>query len=99
MMGLPAMPRRPKRKRGLPLSSSNLDAPAHAQTFDRLLANDGHDTRSLARYLGHRNLQSAAPYTALAPASFCKVLARRMDKMTMLRAVNSGDNLENGHRQ
>ena len=24
------------------------------------LANDGHDTRSLAHYLGHRNLQSTA---------------------------------------
>jgi hypothetical protein len=27
------------------------------------LANDGHDTRSLAHYLGHRNLQSTARYT------------------------------------
>ena len=31
------------------------------------LANDGHDTRSVAHYLGHRNLQSTARYTALAP--------------------------------
>jgi type 1 fimbriae regulatory protein FimB/type 1 fimbriae regulatory protein FimE len=31
------------------------------------LTNDGHDTRSLAHYLGHRNLQSKARYTALAP--------------------------------
>jgi hypothetical protein len=31
------------------------------------LANDGHDTRSLAHYLGHRNLQSTARYTALVP--------------------------------
>ena len=30
------------------------------------LANDGHDTRSLAHYLGHRNLQSTARYTASA---------------------------------
>ena len=36
------------------------------------LANDGHDTRSLARYLGHRNLQSTARYTALAPDRFMK---------------------------
>jgi site-specific recombinase XerD len=28
------------------------------------LANDGHNTRSLAHYLGHRNLQSTARYTA-----------------------------------
>jgi type 1 fimbriae regulatory protein FimB/type 1 fimbriae regulatory protein FimE len=36
------------------------------------LANDGHDTRSLAQYLGHRNLQSTARYTALAPDRFAK---------------------------
>lgn len=34
--------------------------------------NDGHDTRSLAHYLGHRNLQSTAKYTALAPDRFAK---------------------------
>jgi hypothetical protein len=34
------------------------------------LANNGHDTRSLAHYLGHRNLQSTARYTALAPDRF-----------------------------
>lgn len=31
------------------------------------LANDGQDTRSLVHYLWHRNLQSTARYTALAP--------------------------------
>ncbi len=35
-------------------------------------ANDGHDTRSLAHYLGHRNLQSTARYTALAPDRFAR---------------------------
>jgi type 1 fimbriae regulatory protein FimB/type 1 fimbriae regulatory protein FimE len=34
------------------------------------LANQGEDTRSLAHYLGHRNLQSTAQYTALAPDRF-----------------------------
>jgi type 1 fimbriae regulatory protein FimB/type 1 fimbriae regulatory protein FimE len=34
------------------------------------LANDGQDTRSLAHYLGHRNLQSTARYTALEPDRF-----------------------------
>ena len=34
------------------------------------LANQGEDTRSLAHYLGHRNLQSTARYTALAPDQF-----------------------------
>jgi hypothetical protein len=38
-------------------------------TVDKL-ANDGHDTRSLAHYLGHRNLQSTARYTALAEGRF-----------------------------
>jgi type 1 fimbriae regulatory protein FimE len=36
------------------------------------LANDGQDTRSLAHYLGHRNLQSTARYSALAPDRFAK---------------------------
>jgi len=36
------------------------------------LANDGHDTRSLAHYLGHRNLQSTARYTALAEGRFAR---------------------------
>jgi type 1 fimbriae regulatory protein FimE len=36
------------------------------------LANDGHDTRSLAHYLGHRNLQSTARYTALAEGRFAE---------------------------
>ena len=39
---------------------------------DYKLANDGQDTRSLAHYLGHRNLQSTAQYTALAPGRFAK---------------------------
>jgi integrase len=34
------------------------------------LANQGEDTRSLAHYLDHRNLQSTARYTALAPDRF-----------------------------
>ena len=34
------------------------------------LANDGQDTRGLAHYLGHRNLQSTTRYTALAQDRF-----------------------------
>jgi hypothetical protein len=42
-------------------------ASTRAAAFDRYkLANDGRDTRSLAHYLGHRNLESTARYTALA---------------------------------
>ena len=34
------------------------------------LANDGHDTRAIQAYLGHRNIQSTVRYTALAPHRF-----------------------------
>jgi type 1 fimbriae regulatory protein FimB/type 1 fimbriae regulatory protein FimE len=34
------------------------------------LANDGHDTRSLQAYLGHRNIQHTVRYTELAPDRF-----------------------------
>jgi integrase len=34
------------------------------------LANDGHDTRSLQAYLGHRNIQHTVRYTELAPNRF-----------------------------
>ena len=34
------------------------------------LANDGHDTRSLQAYLGHRNIQHTVRYAALSPTRF-----------------------------
>ena len=34
------------------------------------LANDGHDTRSLQGYLGHKNIQHTTKYTELAPLRF-----------------------------
>jgi site-specific recombinase XerD len=34
------------------------------------LANDGHDTRALQAYLGHRNIQHTVRYTELAPTRF-----------------------------
>jgi len=34
------------------------------------LANDGHDTRSLQGYLGHKNIQHTTKYTELAPSRF-----------------------------
>jgi site-specific recombinase XerD len=34
------------------------------------LANDGHDTRALQAYLGHRNIQNTTRYTALAQDRF-----------------------------
>jgi site-specific recombinase XerD len=36
------------------------------------LANDGHDTRAIQAYLGHRNIQNPTRYTALAPQRFKK---------------------------
>ena len=34
------------------------------------LANDGHDTRALQHYLGHRNIQHTVRYTEMAPDRF-----------------------------
>ncbi len=34
------------------------------------LANDGHDTRAIQQYLGHRNIQHTVRYTELAPDRF-----------------------------
>jgi type 1 fimbriae regulatory protein FimB/type 1 fimbriae regulatory protein FimE len=34
------------------------------------LANDGHDTRAIQHYLGHRNIQHTVRYTDLAPDRF-----------------------------
>jgi type 1 fimbriae regulatory protein FimB/type 1 fimbriae regulatory protein FimE len=34
------------------------------------LANDGHDTRALQAYLGHKNIQHTVRYTELAPTRF-----------------------------
>ena len=37
----------------------------HARGFK--LANDGHDTRALQHYLGHKNIQHTVRYTEMAP--------------------------------
>ncbi len=34
------------------------------------LANDGHDTRAIQAYLGHRSIMSTVRYTALTPRRF-----------------------------
>jgi site-specific recombinase XerD len=34
------------------------------------LANDGHDTRAVQAYLGHRSIMSTVRYTALTPNRF-----------------------------
>jgi integrase len=54
--------------------AANLGIKAHAHMLRHAcgykLANDGHDTRSLQAYLGHRNIQNTTRYTALAPDRF-----------------------------
>jgi integrase len=54
--------------------SARLGIKAHAHMLRHAcgykLANDGHDTRSLQAYLGHRNIQNTTRYTALAADRF-----------------------------
>jgi len=54
--------------------SARLAIKAHAHMLRHAcgykLANDGHDTRSLQAYLGHKNIQNTTRYTALAPDRF-----------------------------
>jgi site-specific recombinase XerD len=72
-------------ERGAPLSASGfsrlveraaaeLGIKAHAHMLRHArgykLANDGHDTRAIQAYLGHRNIQNTTRYTALAPERF-----------------------------
>jgi integrase len=55
-------------------ASARLGIKAHAHMLRHAcgykLANDGHDTRSLQAYLGHKNIQNTTRYTALAPDRF-----------------------------
>ena len=50
------------------------------------LANDGHDTRAIQAYLGHRNIQNTTRYTALAPQRF-KEFFRDGSKVPAKRAT------------
>lgn len=53
---------------------AKLGFPAHPHMLRHAcgykLANDGHDTRALQAYLGHRNIQHTVRYTELAPNRF-----------------------------
>jgi site-specific recombinase XerD len=57
-----------------PKWGADLGIKAHAHMLRHAcgykLANDGHDTRYLQAYLGHRNIQNTTRYTALAPDRF-----------------------------
>jgi type 1 fimbriae regulatory protein FimB/type 1 fimbriae regulatory protein FimE len=54
--------------------AAGLAFPVHAHMLRHAcgykLANDGHDTRAIQAYLGHRNIQNTTRYTALAPQRF-----------------------------
>ena len=54
--------------------AAGLPFPAHPHMFRHAcgfkLANDGHDTRALQHYLGHKNIQHTVRYTELAPDRF-----------------------------
>jgi type 1 fimbriae regulatory protein FimB/type 1 fimbriae regulatory protein FimE len=53
---------------------AGLDFPVHPHMLRHAcgfkLANDGHDTRAIQHYLGHRNIQHTVRYTELAPERF-----------------------------
>src|SRR5215468_9092986 len=44
------------------------------------LANDGHDTRALQHYLGHKNIQHTVRYTKMAPDRFGRISAPRRSR-------------------
>jgi integrase len=50
--------------------------PRAAPCLRHKLANDGHDTRAIQVYLGHRNIQNTTRYTALAPQRFKEFFSR-----------------------
>jgi type 1 fimbriae regulatory protein FimB/type 1 fimbriae regulatory protein FimE len=54
--------------------AAGLDFPVHPHMLRHAcgfkLANDGHDTRAIQHYMGHRNIQHTVRYTDLAPGRF-----------------------------
>jgi type 1 fimbriae regulatory protein FimB/type 1 fimbriae regulatory protein FimE len=59
---------------GVPGDSGNFPFLIHSHMLRHScgykLANDGHDTRAIQGYLGHRSIVSTQRYTALAPGRF-----------------------------
>jgi site-specific recombinase XerD len=54
--------------------AANMPFPIHPHKLRNAcgfkLANDGHDTRALQHYLGHKNIQHTVRYTEMAPDRF-----------------------------
>jgi site-specific recombinase XerD len=72
--GVPLSAPRFSRKVERAAIEADLGIKAHAHMLRHAcgykLANDGHDTRAIQAYLGHRNIQNTTRYTALAPQRF-----------------------------
>jgi integrase len=60
--------------------AADLGIKAHAHMLRHAcgykLANDGHDTRAIQAYLGHRNIQNMTRYTALVAAAVQEIFSR-----------------------
>jgi site-specific recombinase XerD len=50
--------------------AARMPFPLHPHACGYKLANDGHDTRALQHYLGHKNIQHTVRYTELSPDRF-----------------------------
>src|SRR5262249_8526808 len=57
-----------------PVETAKMPFPIHPHMLRHAcgfkLANDGHDTRALQHYLGHKNIQHTVRYTDMAPDRF-----------------------------
>ena len=55
-------------------NEAGLEFPVHPHMLrhscGHKLANDGHDTRAIQHYLGHKNIQNTVRYTELSPNRF-----------------------------
>ena len=47
------------------------------------LANDGHDTRALQAYLGHKNIQHTVRYIEMSPARFKDFCAKTVENLIL----------------
>ena len=63
-------------------TAADLGIKAHAHMLRHAcgykLANDGHDTRAIQAYLGHRNIQNTTRHTALGAPTVQGILSRLM---------------------
>ena len=94
---------------GAGVAVADLGIKAHAHMLRHAcgykLANDGHDTRAIQAYLGHRNIQNTTRYTALAPERFkeffrdCSGAGRHQARKRKSPAGEDGAFFRNGRLQ